>query len=95
MNNIKEIIQSPVFVRKKKKLHKNQLIDLDRAIKTIAENPAIGTMKTGDLQGIQIYKFKSQSTLILLAYELAGAKLYLYAFGSHQNFYKALKKYMQ
>jgi mRNA-degrading endonuclease RelE of RelBE toxin-antitoxin system len=92
---IKEIIQSPVFARKKQKLQKNQLIALDKAIRTIAENPSIGAMKTGDLQGIQIYKFKSLNTQILLAYELTENKIYLYAFGSHQNFYKALRKYLK
>ena len=95
MNNIKELIQSPVFARQKKKLHKNQIQDLDQAIRAIIANPALGIMKTGDLQGIQIYKFKSLKTQILLAYEVAGDKLYLYAFGSHQNFYKALKKYLR
>jgi len=35
-----------------------QTIDLDGAVRSIVSDPAIGTMKVGDLQGIQVYKFK-------------------------------------
>jgi hypothetical protein len=52
-------------------------------------------MKVGDLQGIQVYKYKSQNQQILLAYEITDSTLYLYAFGLHENFYRDLKKYLQ
>ena len=39
MNAITEIIQSPLFVRQKKKLHKNQINNLDKAVRAIAQNP--------------------------------------------------------
>ena len=94
MTDIKEIIQSPIFAKQKKKLHKNQLKDLDNAVKMIFENPDIGDMKVGDLQGIRIYKFKSMNNQILLAYEVDFNTLYLYACGSHENFYLNLKKYL-
>jgi len=94
MPDIKGIIQSPIFAKQKKKLHKNQLKDLDNAVKTIFENPDIGDIKVGDLQGIQIYKFKSMNDQILLAYEVDLHILHLYAFGSHENFYRDLKKYL-
>lgn len=94
MTDIKKIIQSPIFAKQKKKLHKNQIKDLDNAIKMIFENPDIGDMKVGDLQGIRIYKFKSMNNHILLAYEVDFNTLYLYAFGSHENFYRDLKKYL-
>ena len=54
MTDIKEIIQSPIFAKQKKKLHKNQLKNLDNAVKMIFENPDIGNMKVEDLQGIRI-----------------------------------------
>jgi mRNA-degrading endonuclease RelE of RelBE toxin-antitoxin system len=92
MSDIKEIIQSPLFVKQKKKVHKNQLKELDNAVKTIIENPDIGVIKVGDLQGIQIYKFKSMNNQILLAYEVDHHTLYLYAFGSYENFSRDLKK---
>jgi mRNA-degrading endonuclease RelE of RelBE toxin-antitoxin system len=79
MTDIKEIIQSSIFAKQKKKLHKNQLKDLDNTVKMIFENPDIGDMKVGDLQGIRIYKFKSMNNQILLAYEVDFNTLYLYA----------------
>jgi len=95
MSSVKEIIQSPVFAKQKKKLSKNRVNDLDDAVRSIANDPTIGHMKTGDLQGIQVYKFKSNKQQMLLAYEILGPRLYLYAFGSHENFYRNLKKYLQ
>lgn len=94
MSKIKEIIQSPIFAKQKKKLHKNQLKCLDKAVKTIIENPDIGDMKTGDLEKITIYKFKCINNSMLLAYEVIVHTLYLYAFGLHENFYRDLKKYI-
>ena len=94
MGNISEIIQSPTFAKQKKKLKKNQIKRLDKAIKTILGKPDIGDLKKGDLQGIRIYKYKVGNNLILLAYEIEGSTLYLYSFGSHQNFYRKLSKYL-
>nr|MBF0220936.1 type II toxin-antitoxin system RelE/ParE family toxin [Desulfobulbaceae bacterium] len=94
MDNISEIIQSPTFARQKKKLKKNQIKKLDEAIKTIMTTPDIGDLKKGDLQGIRVYKYKVGNNLILLAYEIEGSILYLYSFGSHQNFYRELSKYL-
>jgi len=104
MTDIKEIIQSPIFAKQKKKLHKQQIKDLDEAVKSVFNNPMIGDMKVGDLQSVQVYKlgdlqsvqvykFKSKKQKILLAYELIDSTLYLYTFGSHENFYRNLKKY--
>jgi hypothetical protein len=59
MTQIFEIIQSPIFARQKKKLHKKQIKDLDKAVKSIYQHPDIGVAKTGDLQGVRVFKFKS------------------------------------
>jgi mRNA interferase RelE/StbE len=95
MTDMKEIIQAPIFAKQKKKLHKKQIIDLDEAVKSICNDPTIGDMKVGDLQSIRIYKFKSNKQQILLAYEVINSTLYLYTFGSHENFYRNLKKYLR
>ena len=94
MGQITEVIQSPLFVRQKKKLKKNQIKKLDDAIRTIMADPTIGTAKSGDLQGVQVYKYKFGNNLLLLAYEVEKSTLYLYASGSHQNFYRELSKYL-
>ena len=95
MTRIKEIIQAPLFAKQKKRLHKKQIQDLDKAVKSIFDDPTVGDMKLGDLRGIQVYKYKSNIQQILLAYEVIDSTLYLYSFGSHENFYRDLKKYLQ
>lgn len=94
MKAITEITQSPLFAKQKKKLHKNRIRDLDEAIRTIVKEPETGRLKTGDLGGIRVYKFRSMEEQVLLAYEVVENHLYLYAFGTHANFYRRLKRYL-
>lgn len=92
---IVKILQTSSFVREVKKLHENQKKDLDCAIKEIAATPNIGTPKKGDLAHIRVYKFKMAKQLTLLAYEWHHSSLQLVvllALGSHENFYRNLKK---
>ena len=93
MNQPNEIIQSPLFAKRKKGLHKNQIKDLDEAVRKIVQDPEIGNLKIGDLSGVRVYKFKSMNSVILLAYEVIESSIFLYTFGSHQNFYRELRKY--
>ncbi len=95
MTAISNIIQSPLFSKKKKRLTKNEIRALDDAVRRIIETPEIGQLKSGDLSGVRVYKFRSLKTMTLLAYEISGDTLFLYTFGSHENFYRALKKYVQ
>ena len=94
MIEITDIIQSPLFARQKKRLHKKQVRDLDEAIRKIAQDPEIGSLKVGNLSNIRVFKFNSMNSLILLAYEIVENTLFLYTFGSHQNFYRELTKYI-
>lgn len=88
------IHQTTTFSKQIKKLHKNQKKELDEAIKAIIKNPSIGEMKKGDLNGVQVYKFKMVNQLTLIAYDFNAHKkqLILLALGSHENFYRDLKK---
>lgn len=88
------IVQTSTFSRTVKKLHKNQKQDLDKAVRALVENPNIGEPKVGDLSGISVYRFKMVKQLTLLAYhyEDETLTLSLLALGSHENFYRDLKK---
>ena len=88
------ILQTPAFSKEVKKLHKNQRKELDEAVKKVVEDPDIGDLKKGDLSGVQVYKFKMVNQLTLLAYKFYPQKeqLILLALGSHENFYRDLKK---
>lgn len=92
-----EIKQSNLFKQTYKKLHKNQLEAVNDNIKLIMNDPEIGELKTGDLAGIRIHKFKLHTHLYLLAYDYAEAMnlLYLLSIGEHENFYDKLKKHLK
>ncbi|MEO5328880.1 MAG: type II toxin-antitoxin system RelE/ParE family toxin [Magnetococcus sp. THC-1_WYH] len=88
------ILQSRSFNNAVKRLHANQKRDLDEAVRAIAADPVIGEAKVGDLAGVRVFKFKMTHQLTLLAYEYeeAGDVLKLLALGSHENFYRDLKR---
>jgi len=89
-----KILQTRVFSRRVKKIHKEEKIALDHAVRLIMEEPTIGTEKKGDLAGVYVYKYKHSSNEVLLAYQydVELNQLTLLAFGSHQNFYRDLKR---
>ncbi len=90
-----KLLQTPIFARQLKKLHKNQQKDLDNAIMEILENPEIGSLKKGDLNGVRVHKFAMVKQLTLLAYEWQKYEqelILLLYMGSHENFYQNLKK---
>ncbi len=86
--------QSGIFSRRVKKLHLTEKQALDAAIKLVIKEPAIGELKIGDLAGVQVYKykFKNQRNLIAYRFDEQKSELTLLALGSHENFYRDLKK---
>ena len=89
-----KIFQTNLFFKSVKKLHKNQKKYLDKAVRKIIDDLNLGEAKTGDLAGIRVYKFKILNQLTLLAYTHDNNKmtLILLTFGTHENFYRDLKK---
>ena len=88
------ILQSRIFKNAVKRLHANQKKDLDSAVREIMANPVIGEAKVADLAGVRVHKFRMAKQFVLLAYEWDEDKilLILLALGSHENFYRDLKK---
>ncbi|TSA23321.1 type II toxin-antitoxin system RelE/ParE family toxin [bacterium] len=87
-----QVLQTPLFARQKKKMRKNQIIELDKAVKEIITNPNIGEQKKGDLIDIWVYKFRVGKHLYLLAYKWDKESRILIALGTHENFYRDLKR---
>ncbi|HAL39232.1 MAG TPA: addiction module toxin RelE [Polaromonas sp.] len=88
-----KLLVTASFVRATKKLHKPQKAELDSAVLAISTDPEIGESKVGDLFRVRIYKFWLSNQLCLLAYRvLDDDYLKLLTFGSHENFYRDLKK---
>jgi mRNA-degrading endonuclease RelE of RelBE toxin-antitoxin system len=89
----RRIYLSPTFGRKLKKLKKEEKKEFDRAVLDILNDPSIGEAKVGDLAGVFVHKFKINKQLILLSYSYDAKEINLLTFGSHENFYRDLKKY--
>lgn len=88
------VVQTRRFARYYKKLHDNIIADVDEAVITVTNNPDIGECKKGDLAALRVYKFRSNGQLYLLGYSVDDAiqLVYLEAIGSHENFYRDLKR---
>ena len=90
-----EIIQTNRFKKVYKKLHSNQLAEVNKAIETVINNPDIGEQKKGSLSWLRVYKFKVLGQLTLLGYAIEKTgriALVLVDIGSHENFYRDLQR---
>ncbi|MDN7132977.1 type II toxin-antitoxin system RelE/ParE family toxin [Halomonas sp. MC140] len=89
------VLQSPSFKKAVKKLQANQKKDLDVAVKKLMDEPALGEQKKGDLSFLRVYKFKMNKQLTLLGYSFDDGALVLelLALGSHENFYRDIKRH--
>lgn len=89
-----KVVQSGHFARAIKRLHPKEKVVLDNAVKALVENPEAGDLKIGDLSGVRVYKFKVNLNRMLLAYlyNKEFDTLTLLAYGSHENFYRDLKR---
>lgn len=89
-----QVEQTRRFARAYKKLHDNIVRDVDEAVIAVADNPDIGEKKKGDLADLWVHKFRSQGQLWLLGYSRDdGIRMVsLEAVGSHENFYRDMKR---
>lgn len=88
-----KIIYTSSFSKALKKLHLNQKIALDEAVRHLQNNPLAGEQKLGKLAGVRVYKFKMLNQLTLLTYSFYEDKLILelIKIGPHENFYRDLE----
>ena len=90
-----KVFQMPRFKRYVKKLPRQfQQVILDTVEEVLAD-PKIGQLKKGDLEGFRVHKFTMGRQLNLIAYKVENGSLVLYQVGSHENFYKNLKRYLK
>jgi hypothetical protein len=87
-----KVIQTNVFLRAYKKLHNHQKDAVDRAVADIIRDPVIGEAKTGDLSGVYVHKFHCVNQLFLMVYEYDPTTRVLLLVGTHENFYRNLKR---
>ncbi|MBV1876825.1 MAG: type II toxin-antitoxin system RelE/ParE family toxin [Pseudomonadales bacterium] len=89
------VLQTPTFKKAVKKLKPNHKKELDLAVQSIMENPVLGEQKKGDLAFLRVYKFNLNKQLTLLGYSFSDGTLTLelMALGSHENFYRDIKRH--
>lgn len=86
------VVQASGFVRAYKRLHNNQKDAVDAAVAVIILQPNTGQAKKGDLAGVYVYKFDCVNQVYLLAYEYDPQTRVLLLVGTHENFYRNLKR---
>lgn len=88
------ILQTSTFKRKFKKLSPTQKQSVKDNVLKISKDPSIGVMKKGDLSDVRVHKFKILGQEYLLAYSVDKQKqrIILLALGTHENFYRDLKR---
>lgn len=94
MAKIKTVLQTPTFKKSVKKLKANQKKELDNTVKALMDKPTLGEQKRGGLGYLRVYKFKMNKQLTLLGYSFDDGALILelIALGSHENFYRDVKR---
>lgn len=96
---MERVIILPAAAKYLKKIKEKKLKQLFReAIEMIAEDYTVGTVKTGDLQGIYGYDIYYNKTNYELAYtvEYVDDKVIVVIMaGTRENFYEQLKRYMK
>ena len=94
MTKVEFVVQTHSFKKSVKKLKSNQKRDLDEAIKRLMLDPEMGAKKRGDLGYLRVLKFQmaKQLTLLAYSYENGSVTLELLMLGTHENFYRDLKR---
>jgi len=89
-----EVQASRRFDKALKKLTDEMLDVVDDQVDLIIDNPEIGERKKGDLNYLQVHKFKHEGQEWLLGYSFDEGHLVLslLQLGSHENYYSEAKK---
>ena len=85
----------PPFRKFVKKQTRPLQLSIEDEIEKILENPSIGESKKGDSLGFQVHKFSFKKQKLLIAYKVSPNEMLFYMVGSHENFCRNLKKYLQ
>ena len=55
----------------------------------------MGESKKGDLAGFRVHKFSYGKQKFLIAYRFQDTEIVFFKIGTHENFYRELKKYLR
>ena len=86
--------KSPFRKYVKKQARPFQLV-IEDEVEKIIQDPESGELKKGDLSGFRVHKFTFKNQLYLIAYSYIEAEILFYQIGTHENFYRQLKRYLR
>lgn len=89
----------PAAQRYLKKIKDKKLLQIFKdSVEMIRDNPTVGQLKTGDLNGVYAYGFRYNKTEYRIAYKVEinanNTLTIIIMVGTHENFYNELKKYL-
>jgi len=86
--------KSPFKKFVKKQARPFQLV-IEDEVDRIIENPSVGASKKGDLADFRVHKFSYRNQVYLISYRLRESELGFFTVGTHENFYRELKRYVK
>ena len=95
MQIIMEIFYKPPFRKFVKKQTRSFQLVIEDEVEEITISPDMGKSKKGDLTGFRVHKFSYGKQKILIAYRFKEAAIVFFMIGTHENFYRELKRYLR
>ena len=86
--------KSPFRKYVKKQTRPFQLV-IEDEVEKIIRDPELGILKKRDLSGFRVHKFTFKKQLYLIAYSFIEAEILFYQIGTHENFYRQLRRYLR
>ena len=86
------IFYKNAFKRFVKKQNRPFQLVIEDEVERISGEPEMGELKKGDLSEYRVYKFKFKGQEYLIAYKYQTQDIIFYMIGTHENFYRELKR---
>jgi len=90
-----QIYFKPPFRKYVKKQTRPLQLVIEDEVERIVQNPELGVLKKGDLANFRVHKFFYQKKTFLISYRPWESEIVFYTLGGHENFYRALKRYLK
>lgn len=85
----------PSFKKFVKKQAKPFQLAIEDEVQNICKKPDLCELKKSDLTGFRVCKFIFRQQEYLVAYTLQAEDVIFYMIGTHENFYRELKRYIK
>ena len=78
----------------KKQTRSFQMV-IEDEVEKIIQDPELGPSKRGDLADFRVHKFSYRNQTFLISYRTSESEMEFFTVGSHENFYRELKRYVK